>query len=252
MNFIHFSEKAKEVGLEINVDKTKQMLINSDQGIQTPLQLNGQQIEIVKDFKYLGSMVASSENDIKIRKGQAWAAFWKLKDIWNAKNLSIDFKIRIYNASCISILLYYILLSLLLPYCLLPYKYRTFIRLSTFLYKILNKKHLINFENELTKFQPRTTRHIGINKSSQNFIYNIPETNTKAGSNRLSIFLPKFVNYICQHNYSIRISNFKSFIMKNIFCFFNIFMKIRNGLENGISDDSASEYETCPSDLDSD
>lgn len=46
-----------------------------------PITLNQEQIEIVDDFKYLGSLVASTSADIKMRKGQACAAFWKLKDI---------------------------------------------------------------------------------------------------------------------------------------------------------------------------
>ena len=29
-------------------------------------------------------MMLSSETDIKIRKGQAWGAFWKMKDIWKS------------------------------------------------------------------------------------------------------------------------------------------------------------------------
>ena len=73
------SNKANEVGLEINVEKTKTMIFNPPPGPQQALTLNGENIEVVSDFKYLGSMMASSERDIKIRKGQAWAAFWKQK-----------------------------------------------------------------------------------------------------------------------------------------------------------------------------
>ena len=100
------SNEANKVGLEINVAKTKQMVINPDYGPQLPLELNEERVEIVNDFKYLGSMVASTDNDIKVRKGQAWAAFWKLKNIWQANNISIDIKLRLFQASCLSILLY--------------------------------------------------------------------------------------------------------------------------------------------------
>ena len=48
------------------------------------IELDGQRIEWVKNFKYLGSMVASSETDIRARKGQAWGAFWKMKDIFRS------------------------------------------------------------------------------------------------------------------------------------------------------------------------
>ena len=45
------------------------------------LTLNGESIEVVDDFKYLGSMMSCSENDFKNRIGQAWGAFWKLEKI---------------------------------------------------------------------------------------------------------------------------------------------------------------------------
>jgi hypothetical protein len=56
-------------------------------------------VETVSDFKYLGSMVASAENDAKIRKGQVWGAFWKLENIWKATNIDIKLKIRLFEAS---------------------------------------------------------------------------------------------------------------------------------------------------------
>ena len=48
------------------------------------IKLDGETIKWVENFKYLGSMMLSSETDIKIRKGQAWGAFWKMKDIWKS------------------------------------------------------------------------------------------------------------------------------------------------------------------------
>ena len=82
------------------------MTINAPSNEQQKLSLNGENIEIVDDFKYLGSLVASSKKDIKIRKGQAWGAFWKMKQIWKANNISIDTKVRLFKSSCLSILLY--------------------------------------------------------------------------------------------------------------------------------------------------
>ena len=63
-------------------------------------------IEVVDDFKYLGSMMSCSEKDFKNRIGQAWGAFWKLEKIWKSKTTSTKMKINIFQASCISILLY--------------------------------------------------------------------------------------------------------------------------------------------------
>ena len=102
------SENAKKVGLEINVDKTKIMIMNTFD-VQNALRLNKESsdyVEQVRDFKYLGSMMASSDTDLKNRKGQAWGAFWKLKNIWISKSTPINLKVRVFQAACISILLY--------------------------------------------------------------------------------------------------------------------------------------------------
>ena len=70
------AKKAREVGLEVNVQKTEafsnQEHASANEAIHTHeyIELDGQRIEWVKNFKYLGSMVASSETDIRARKGQ--------------------------------------------------------------------------------------------------------------------------------------------------------------------------------------
>ena len=58
------------------------------------------------DFKYLGSYVGSSEKDINIRIGLAWGAFNKLRSLLTSKTLSNQLKLRLFNAACISVLLY--------------------------------------------------------------------------------------------------------------------------------------------------
>ncbi|CAF3391094.1 unnamed protein product [Rotaria sp. Silwood1] len=95
---------ANKVGLQINTKKT-QALTNQNTNNNT-IQLNGQDIEWVDNFKYLGSMMLSSITDIKVRKGQAWKAFWKMKNIWKSTAIPTQLKIKIFKASCVSILLY--------------------------------------------------------------------------------------------------------------------------------------------------
>ena len=43
--------------------------------------LNGDNIEKVEDFVYLGSKIRATESDIVARKAKAWAACYKLKQI---------------------------------------------------------------------------------------------------------------------------------------------------------------------------
>ena len=101
-------QEAGKVGLEINIKKTEQMRLNpsNDAPQPAPLQIDGQDIAVVDDFKYLGSHMESSERDINVRIGLAWGAFNKLKSVLSAQKLNLDLRIRFFNAACISILLY--------------------------------------------------------------------------------------------------------------------------------------------------
>ena len=72
-------QERKRSRSRINVAKTKLMVINDKK--ERTLNINGEQIEIVEEFKYLGSNMSSSEKDMKCRKGQAWLAFRKLEKI---------------------------------------------------------------------------------------------------------------------------------------------------------------------------
>jgi len=67
--------------------------------------LFGEAIEKVEDFIYLGSWIESTDREIRVRKGKAWGALHRLKDIWKSK-LSKSLKIRLFIAACESVLLY--------------------------------------------------------------------------------------------------------------------------------------------------
>ena len=67
---------AREIALEVNAKKTKAFTAIKRAAVDK-IKLEGEPIEWVDDFKQLGSTVASSATDIKIRKGQARAAFIK-------------------------------------------------------------------------------------------------------------------------------------------------------------------------------
>ena len=103
-----FRINSGKVGLEINIPKTEQMRRNLPSTEPPPanLTINGQKIAIVEDFKYLGSHMASAAKDVQARIGLAWVAFHKLESILKSPQLKVDFRIRLFNASCVSILLY--------------------------------------------------------------------------------------------------------------------------------------------------
>ena len=62
--------KVGTVGMKINSDKTKILLVNYQLSNQLPTSLEN--LEIVEDFKYLGVKIASSYDDLKQRCGIAW------------------------------------------------------------------------------------------------------------------------------------------------------------------------------------
>ena len=52
---------------------------SSNLSLTDPLTIKGQPINIVEDFKNLGSYVGSTERDVEVWIGLAWTAFAKLK-----------------------------------------------------------------------------------------------------------------------------------------------------------------------------
>jgi hypothetical protein len=92
---------AKEMGLEINTNKTK-LLIQSrraDKQIHS-ITLMGETIEAVKEFVYLGSNLsanAGEENEIQRRIGQANRVYFTLLPIMRSRVIHLQTKIRLYK-----------------------------------------------------------------------------------------------------------------------------------------------------------
>ena len=95
---------AADLGLVISAPKTEYITINCCP--QPPLEVYGSTINHVQDFKYLSCMMASSSGDLKRRKGLAWTAFWKLERLWRCPNISISTKFKLFNTTCVTVLLY--------------------------------------------------------------------------------------------------------------------------------------------------
>ncbi|VDP58735.1 unnamed protein product [Schistosoma margrebowiei] len=74
-----------------------------------PITIDGEDLEDVKTFTYLGSIIdeqGGSDADVKARIGKARAAYLKLKIIWNSKQLSTNIKVRIFNTNVKTVLMY--------------------------------------------------------------------------------------------------------------------------------------------------
>ena len=93
--------------IEISAEKTKLMTINTS-GINTEIKVNGQKLETVTSFKYLGSVITDegSKPEILSRIAQATAALTRLKPVWIDKSNSLSSKIRLMRSLVTSFFLY--------------------------------------------------------------------------------------------------------------------------------------------------
>ena len=80
--------------MEISSEKTK-LMTNNTSGINTEIKVNGQKLETVTSFKYLGSVVIDegSKPEIFSRIAQTTAALTRLKPVWIDKSISFSSKI---------------------------------------------------------------------------------------------------------------------------------------------------------------
>ena len=81
--------------MEISAEKTK-LMTNNSSGINTKIKVNGQKLETVTSFKYLGSVITDegSKPEILPRIAQTTAALTTLKPVWNDRSISLGSKIR--------------------------------------------------------------------------------------------------------------------------------------------------------------
>ena len=89
-------EASTGYGLEIGPKKTK-LMTNSTSDINREVKINGQKLETVTSFKYLGSVVTDEGSKLEIlsRIAQTTTAFTRLKPVWNDKSISHSSKIRL-------------------------------------------------------------------------------------------------------------------------------------------------------------
>ena len=98
---------SKSANQQISKSKTKGMRINTSNADR--LELDGEDIEEVEDFVYLGSNISKdggSDRDIQVRIGKARTAFTILRPVWKSKTISRKTKLRIFNTNVKSVLLY--------------------------------------------------------------------------------------------------------------------------------------------------
>ena len=101
-------EASEEKHLLLNTKKTKIMVVDRERK-SDEFVIDGQQIEEVKQFEYLGSMInnsGDSTTEIKRRLAIARTTVQGMSSIWKSRGLSIDLKVRLLRATVFSIATY--------------------------------------------------------------------------------------------------------------------------------------------------
>ena len=98
---------SSQVGLDIHPQKTQVLKVNTTNS--ESVKLEGKDLEEVKSFIYLGSVIdqqGGSDTDVKTRIGKARAAFITLKNVWTSCQVTTRTKIRLFNSNVKSVLMY--------------------------------------------------------------------------------------------------------------------------------------------------
>lgn len=91
-------DAGKEYGLAINVEKTKTMSLN---GNETKIMCDGQRLEQVHRFRYLGSWiedVAECKTEVKARLAMGTTVLAHMTKVWKSHDVSKETKIRLMKA----------------------------------------------------------------------------------------------------------------------------------------------------------
>ena len=102
------ARRSDAYGMEVSSEKSK-VMVNSINSSTANITMNGQQLEEVDSFKYLGSTLTKdgrSTTEIKTRIGIAMAAMARLNKIWRSRDISFPTKLKLFKSLVLSILLY--------------------------------------------------------------------------------------------------------------------------------------------------
>ncbi|KAJ8417490.1 hypothetical protein AAFF_G00287170 [Aldrovandia affinis] len=82
--------------------------MTNNNNIMSDIRVNGQALDCVSSFKYLGAIISieGSKKEVLARIAQTTAALTQLKPIWKDKNISLGSKVRLLRSLVISIFLY--------------------------------------------------------------------------------------------------------------------------------------------------
>ena len=105
--FNRFDKASTANDMEISAAKIK-LMTNNTRSIDKEITVNGQKLETVTSFKYLGSVISDegSKPDRDTLQNMTTAALPRLKPVWNDRSISLSSKIRLMRFLVASIFLY--------------------------------------------------------------------------------------------------------------------------------------------------
>ena len=101
----------KEIGLEVNADKTKYMVMSQDQNARQfhNIMIDNTSFEKVKEFKYFGNnfnKLKFYSEEFKSRLKSGNACYHSVQNLLSSRLLSINTKIKIYRTIILPVVLY--------------------------------------------------------------------------------------------------------------------------------------------------
>jgi hypothetical protein len=105
------TDACKEVGLEVNVEKNKYMLVSRDQnaGQNWERKIGNRSFENVSQFKYLGTTVTNQDiiqEEIKRRLNSGNSCYHSVQNLLSSRLLSKNVKVKIYKTIILFVVLY--------------------------------------------------------------------------------------------------------------------------------------------------
>ena len=105
-----FGRVCKRRKLRINVNKSKVMCIERNEE-PSPLNitLNGERMEVVSSFKYLGSCFSRGggvKEDVSMRIGEGMKTFGAMKSMWSCRSVSLNVKKELYERIVVPTVMY--------------------------------------------------------------------------------------------------------------------------------------------------
>jgi len=102
---------SKEIGLEVNVDKTKYMVMSRDQTARQShsMKIDNSSIERMEEFKYLGTTLTfknSIQEEVKNRLKSGNACYHSVQNLLSSSLFSKNLKIKIYRNIIFPVVLY--------------------------------------------------------------------------------------------------------------------------------------------------